>query len=123
VIRNVSEEHTASIFYPEDGSRIFLRNMGRHLPDHIPEDNFFQSSFRFALFHPNLSEFPPSPALYYPCAWIGRIRTVYLSQNSADIEAAVTDSRHLFLQFSPVSDFRLIPSRFYVCAVLLEVFK
>ena len=31
-LRKNSEEHTCSVFSPEDGSRMFLRNTGGHLP-------------------------------------------------------------------------------------------
>ena len=36
-LRKNSEEHTCSVFSPEDGSRMFLRNTGGHLP-FSPED-------------------------------------------------------------------------------------
>jgi hypothetical protein len=31
-LRKYSEEHMSSVFNPEDGSRMFLRNTGGHLP-------------------------------------------------------------------------------------------
>jgi hypothetical protein len=35
VVTNVSDDRIASIFYPEDGSGIFLRNVGNYLQDYI----------------------------------------------------------------------------------------
>jgi hypothetical protein len=34
MFNKVSEEHTASVFYPEDGSDRFLLNFGNHLQDY-----------------------------------------------------------------------------------------
>jgi len=34
---NIPKELNVSIFYNEDGSSMFLRNVAIHLPSHIPE--------------------------------------------------------------------------------------
>jgi hypothetical protein len=38
---DVSGERVASIYYPEDDGRIFIRNVDERLSDHISEETFY----------------------------------------------------------------------------------